>query len=280
MPKKLATPPSISAKGYGMMALIALLIGIGLLVYYVEEVPNLPPNVRNQVYYVVLFPSAIACAVALFGAMRSYARLTAKQPGIALELGGPVVLFVLILWGGFYVVPPPRDTFDLTVRAHSADGSVPVIKSGSVTLELDNNRPTRSLAPDGEADFKGVPAKFLGTTIRILPQVDGYEEKWQEHKVEANSLDLSLEKIWPRPIAYQGFVQDEQGNPLSGVQVTSPDCDQQVLTNAKGTFVFQVSVTPETRCHMVFSKDGYTPYNTDVGIHVDAHDRFLLRRKE
>jgi hypothetical protein len=262
------------------MASIALVVGVGLLVFYVEEAPKLPPSVRNQVYYVVLFPLAIACAVALFGATRSYARLTAKQPGIVLELGGPAVLFVLILWGGLKLVPPPGDTFDLTVRAHSADGSVPVIKSGSVTLELDDNRLTKPLAPEGEADFKGVPAKFWGTTIGILPQVDGYEEKWQERKVEGNSLDVPLERIRPRPITYRGFVQDEQGSPLSGVQVTSPDCDQQSSTNAKGTFTLQVSVIPEARCHIVFSKDGYTPYNTDVAIHAEPHDRFLLRRKE
>lgn len=189
-------------------------------------------------------------------------------------------MFVLILWGGFKLVPPPGDTFDLTVRAHSADGSVPVIKSGSVTLELDINRQTKSLAPDGEADFKGVPAKFFGTTIRMLPQVEGYEEKWQEHKVESNYLDLSLERIRPRAITYQAFVQDERGNPLAGVQVTSPDCGQQASTDAKGTFAFQISATPETRCHMVLSKDGYTPYNTDVVIHADAHDRLLLRRNK
>lgn len=107
----------LSVTGYGLMALIALLVGIGLLVYYVREVPHLEPSVRNQVYYVVLFPSAIACAVALFGAVRSYARLTARQPGVALELGGPVVLFVLILWGGFKLVPPSADSFSDNSRA-------------------------------------------------------------------------------------------------------------------------------------------------------------------
>jgi len=64
------------------------------------------------------------------------------------------------------------------------------------------------------------------------------------------------------------------------VQVTSPDCDQRTLTNAAGAFTFQISVMPETRCHMVFSKDGYAPYDTDLEIREDGHDRFLLRRIE
>jgi len=269
---------SVSAREYALMALVMLLIGIALLVYYVSEVPKLSPGVRNQVYYVVLFPSAIACAVALFGAMRSYARLKGKQPGVALELGGPVVVFVLVLWGGFKVVPPPTDTFDLTVRAHSADGSVPVITSGTVTVELGNNRPTRAFGPDGDADFKGVPAKLIGATIKILAHVDGYEEKWQQKKVDGNSVELSLERIRVHLVTFRGFVQDERENPLPGVQVTAPDCDQQALTDAKGVFTFQIEATEQTRCHLIFGKEGYAPYTTDLVVAASSGSSFLLRK--
>ena len=276
MRNKRATPTPLAPKDYAVLVLILLLIGVGLLILYAWRAPGMAPPVRNEVHYIVPLPFAIACAFALFGVTRSTARLRAAWPGVTLDLTGAAVVFYLVL----KLIPGPGDTFDLTVRAHSADGTVPVVKVGTLTLELDNNRITKALAPEGEADFKGVPAKFWGTTIRILPQVDGYEQKWQEHKIQRNSLDLPLDRIRPRPIIYQGFVQDERGSPIAGVQVTSPDCDQQALTNAKGTFTFQVSGTPETRCHMVFSKVGYTPYNTDVAIHGDAHDRFLLRRDE
>lgn len=193
------------------MALAALLIGIGLLSYYVYEVPRLEPSVRNQVYYVVLFPSAIACALALFGAMRSYARLTASHVGVATELSGPVVLFVLIVWGGFKLVPPALDTFDLTVRAHSADGSVPIIKSGKVTVDLDSDRRTELFGPNGEADFKGVPAKFMGLTIKILPEVDGYETKWQRHKILRNVLELPLSPAPLPQLVLKGTVEPAPG---------------------------------------------------------------------
>jgi hypothetical protein len=262
------------------MALIAIFIGIALLLFYVWVLPKLDPEVRNQIYYVVLFPFAIACAVTLFGAMRSYARLTAKHPGIVLELGGPVVLFLLIIWGGFKIVLPLPDSFDLTVRAHSADGSVPVITSGNVTLELDNNRPVKPFGPNGEAEFKGIPAKFLGATIRILPQVDGYEEKWLEHKIEFKSraLEVPLERVRPQPVSFHGFVQDEQGNPIPGVKVMSPDCSKQAVTGDDGTFAFQIQAARASRCHLVFSEDGYQPYNTDVTIDEASSNRFLLRK--
>jgi len=180
----------LSGLTYAFSALVATLLGIGLLIFYVGMVPKLVlTGTQHQFFYLLLIPWALCSAAFLFGAMRSYARFTYKHLGNFLELGGPVVLFCLVLVGGFKLVPPPQDAFDLTVRAHSADASVPVIDSGNVTIELDNNRATRSLATNGEADFKGIPAKFMGTTIRILPEVNGYEHKWLLLKIEGNSLD-------------------------------------------------------------------------------------------
>ena len=34
--------------------------------------------------------------------------------------------------------------------------------------------------------------RFQGATIRILPQVQGYEEQWQRHKLHGNVLELPL----------------------------------------------------------------------------------------
>ena len=67
-------------------------IGVGLLLLFVYEVPRLDPATRTQAFYIVLLPSAVACAVALFGARRGHARLTHRSLGVKSELGGPVVL--------------------------------------------------------------------------------------------------------------------------------------------------------------------------------------------
>jgi len=94
--------------------------------------------------------------------------------------------------GGFKLVPPSPETFDLTVRAHSADMRDPIITSGKIAIDLDNDRRTALLGANGEADFKGIPPKFRGAMLKILPQVDGYVEKWQELEVKSNVLDLAL----------------------------------------------------------------------------------------
>ena len=183
----------LSAMAYALIALGGLAIGIGLLFFYVYQVPKLiESGAQNQIFYLLLIPWALACAAFLFGAMRSYARFTHQHLGSYLELGGPVVLFCLVVAGGFKLVPAAPETFDLTVRPHSADGRNPIITSGTITIDLDTARRTESLGANGEADFKGIPPRFRGATLKILPQVEGYEEQWQRHKLHGNVLELPL----------------------------------------------------------------------------------------
>jgi CarboxypepD_reg-like domain len=273
----LRTQQALSAKSYAVMALVALLLGVGLLVYYIHEMPQLDTGARNQVYYVVLFPSAIACAAALFGAIRSYAILRTTQLGATIELGGPVVLFALILWGAYKLVPSGADTFDLTIRAHSDDGATPLITSGQVMLELGADSKTASFSPKGEADFKAIPAQFMGRVVRLFPQVEGYEEQPILQKIEANFIDISLKRH--TAIAFGGSVQDENRNPLPGVDVMSPDCDQQALTNEKGAFAFKLHPSPDRTCRFIFRKMGYETYDTKLRVDESLDHSFLLRRR-
>jgi hypothetical protein len=195
-----ASPPAdeggLSVLGWATVALVALLIAIGLLGFYAYQVPRLVESgVQNQIFYLLLIPWALSSAAFLFGAMKSYARYTYKRIGSVLELGGPVVLFCLVIIGGFKLVPAASEAFDLTIRAHSTDNSAPIVTSGKITLDLDNDRRSAPFDSNGEANFKGIPPKFLGTTIKMLPQVDGFAQQWVRHKVRGNVLEIALEPV-------------------------------------------------------------------------------------
>jgi hypothetical protein len=186
---------SLSGSAYALIALVAALLGLGLLLIFVYQVPQLiASGVQNQVFYILLIPWGLTSAAFLFGAMRSYARFSYKHLGSALELGGPVVLFCLVLAGGFKLVPAAAESFDLAVRAHGADS--PLITSGQVTLELPG-LPHANIGQDGEANFKGLSLKLKGKAIKVLPKVDGYEEKWLTPTVDGNVLKVELEKANP-----------------------------------------------------------------------------------
>ena len=192
--KKTDLAQPISPMIYAVIALVGLVFALGFTFFYIYQVPRLVQSgAQGQIFYLLLIPWALACAAFLFGAMKSYAGFTYKHIGSALELGGPVVLFCLVLVGGFKLVPPAPETFDLTVRAHSEDDRVPLITTGKVTIELGTALLTEPFSSNGEADFKGIAPKFEGSTIRMLPQVEGYEQKWQYHKVPAKHvLDIPL----------------------------------------------------------------------------------------
>jgi hypothetical protein len=68
-----------------------------------------------------------------------------------------------------------------------------------MTLDLPG-LPHANIGPDGEANFKGISAKFKGTPIRVLSQIDGYEQKWLTPAVEGNVLTVELEKTHPMTV--------------------------------------------------------------------------------
>jgi hypothetical protein len=186
------------AWSYAALALIAGIVGIGLLMFYVYRVPALiQAGISAQVFYVLLIPWGIASSAFLFGAMRSYARFQYRQMGTVLELGGPVVLFALVVVGGFKLVPPVPETFDLTVRPKSEDGSTPILTAGRVTIDLGNRRDTVALDARGEANFKGVPASFHTMPVNVLAVVDGFEERWQKAKATGTVIELPLKRSTP-----------------------------------------------------------------------------------
>jgi hypothetical protein len=196
---KIASNQPLSAMAYAAIALVGLLFAAGFTFFYVFQVPKLAEGgAQGQVFYLLLIPWALSSAAFLFGAMRSYAHFTHRHLGSFLELGGPVVLFCLVLLGGFKLVPPAPETFDLAVRAHGADTAL--ITSGQITLELPG-LPHANIGQDGEANFKGVSAKLKGKAIRVLPKIDGYEEKWLTPTVDGNILTVELER------AHAAFVQ-------------------------------------------------------------------------
>ncbi|MGC2400947.1 MAG: hypothetical protein WA510_14235 [Acidobacteriaceae bacterium] len=185
----------LSAGRYALIAFLGLLFAIAFTVFYVHMVPSLvQTETEGRLFYLLLIPWGLSAAVFLFGAMRAYARFTYKHLGVVLELGGPVVLFCGVVYGGFKLVPQPSPTFDLAVRAHSAE--TPLITSGQVTLELPG-LPHAGISSDGEANFKSLPEKYKATPIRVLPDVDGYEKKWVTPEVAGSVLNVTLEKEHP-----------------------------------------------------------------------------------
>lgn len=188
----------LSPKAYALIALVGGVLGIGLLFFYVFQVPRLAASgVQNQVFYLLLIPWGLSCAAFLFGVMHSYARYRSTGLPHGLELGGPVVIFALVLIGGFRLVPPSAETFDLTVRAHSADGSDPIIEEGEVVIFFGASQQRQPFGQDGQAHFQEISQRFWQDSVTVVPRVEGYEQTPRKKILTSRVLELTLEPIQP-----------------------------------------------------------------------------------
>jgi hypothetical protein len=173
------------------------------------------------------------------------------------------------------LVPASADSFDLTVRAHAADGSMTRVTSGSLLLEIGRETRKAVFDDDGNADFKAIPQRFMGTSVSLLPKVDGFQTAAIHTDLHGPTVEIALQR--PEPIGFQGFIEDENGNPLPGVDVMSPDCDQAGKTNERGVFVFRISPGDKAHCRFVMRKVGFETYSTDLSLDRTDHN-FVLQK--
>jgi hypothetical protein len=200
----ITTPRSLSPRDYAMVAVVMAVLGVLLLLLFVGLIAKLlSADALNQFFYVVLIVWGLISSVVLFGVLKSYASLTYKHLNWMVELGGPAAFTAIILIGGF-VLLPRTDTFDLTVRPHGPGR--PKITSGKLTVQFGNSSVTRDLDKDGEADFKGVPHKFWGRTVKVLPEIEGFRREFQTISIESDAVDVEMVEETPPKAFLKGIL--------------------------------------------------------------------------
>jgi hypothetical protein len=225
---------------YALIALASFLCGIGVLVLMLWKAEALTKlGLIGNLYYIVLFPLGLCAAVFLFGVVRSFARYKGEQYGGTLELGGPIIAFVLVVGGGFVLVPPPPSTFPLTVYVHGEVGRNDLVlrNSGRVFIDLDGDRQSRSIGENGEAYFPAIPDRFRGQEVPIWVDATGFESTVanQKERVDGASLYLPVRK---KSGHVSGRVQDQDGNPISGAELSVAG----VLTHSDASGHFELTI--------------------------------------
>ncbi len=117
----------LSPLTYTFISMGGFVIGISLLLLFIFKSDNLiSQGIDEKVFYILLLPLGLSVAAFLFGAMRAYATFKGKVLGGLLELGGPIVASVLVVVGGFMLVPD-TSTFALTVYVHGSKGKQDIV---------------------------------------------------------------------------------------------------------------------------------------------------------
>jgi hypothetical protein len=224
---------------YAVISLISFLCGVGILGLMIWKADLLGHlGLTGNLYYLVLLPMGLAAAGFLFGVLRSHARHTGEQLGGMLELGGPIVAFVLVVVLGF-VLAKPVTAFPLTVYAHGEGGPQDLVlrNSGDVLLDLGPDRRRQPIGAEGQAYFPAIPASFRGREVQIGVQSDGFElsDPKKKYRLDGDSIYLSVNR---KAGHLSGRVEDDKGNPISGAAIHVAGLSR--VTDSAGHFGFAI----------------------------------------
>ena len=203
---------------HALLALAAFACGLVLLVILLrspERVKQTMPG--EQFFYLILLPLGLSVSAFLFGALRSVALYKGSQFGGALELGGPVVGFVLVVWIGIDIVHP---TFNQAVFVNGPGGRSDIVlrNRGLVSLDFGGDRRIERIGEKGEAIFAEISHNFRNQPVTVGIEDADYElVDGRQRPVGDQPLYLEVRR---KPVHIVGNVVDEEGKAVPSAEVT------------------------------------------------------------
>jgi len=231
-----------------------------ILLRNVELVQRL--RFEGQFFYLILLPLGMSVAAFLFGALRSVALYKGSQFGGALELGGPIVGFALVV--GIGITLPAPGNPHLTVFVHGPGGKNDIVlrNRGKVVLHLGGNLTKAPILEDGQAMFAEIPANFRNQLVTVGIEDADYElVDGGERKLGETSLYLEVRR---KPIRIVGNVVDEEGKAVQSAEVTVVGV-RPATTDPSGNF--ELVVPPERArddLTLQVRSDGFEPWRGTV----------------
>ncbi len=278
--------PSVPAQGdassgsiwtFALLAFVSFLCGIAVLLLLVFKGDwAVKLGLEGRLFYVTLLPLGLSAAVFLFGVVRSYAAYTGQVYGGTLELGGPIVAFVLVVIGGFELVPNPSP-FSVTAFVHGEAGSHDLVlrDSGWVSMDLGQDRKRERIGDKGEARFQSILPSFRGQTVPVDVDAPGYELVGEKSR-ELTEAPMYL-KVRPALVKLGIQVRDAKG-PVEGAVVSLPDLNQSTTTGPTGRATFSLRGLPGDKVNVtVGGLPRYAP-ESDIGI-LGSGDLVMTLRK-
>jgi len=239
-------------------------------------------GLTSSIYFIVIFPLGLAAAGFLFGALRSTASFVGTRYGATLQLGGPVVIFVMVILGGL-TIARPENTFSLLVRVHGPAGPSEVIGHGKVTLDLDTDRRGPfSVSDRGEVSINEIPTQFAGKKVPLWAEVPGFamRDSGLQMIPPSHVIYLAMVPLPPQPRKIGGMVKDGELHGVGGVRVLLPSLSVETTTNDDGHFELTVTDPGERDLLLRTERRGFlsteqyvTAGNTDLGLVLEKTHR-------
>jgi len=215
----------ISLAGFAIFLIIAVLFGL-----YSDKLNF----ISSTSYFFLLIPMALASAAFLFGALRSNAKYTGKMYGGTMQLGGPVVVLLLIVGLG-YKFRPQEKSFGFTLNVFSATDTTQVINKENADVFFGTAHWVKNIS-EGQAVFSEIPDIYKGRQVTVITTAEGYHSKKQTLTVPVNeAADIYLTKI-ADSVTVHGLVKDKKGNAIKDAVLVFSDGLVTVESDKYGNF--------------------------------------------
>lgn len=234
-----ASPRWAEIAPHAFISLVLLLFSLALLALLVYKGDKLTAlGLTGNIFYVALVTLGLCAGAVLFEVLRSFALYRGEQFGGVLQLGGPIVACILVVIGGFELVPNPTP-LSFTVFVHGPAGKQNLVlrNSGQVVLDLGPNRRQEAIGDKGEAYFFGVPPSFRGQSVPIGIESEAFETAQSNAEIKLGRESIYLEARRKSGIL-KGCIQDMNGDPVAGASIQVVDLT--VSSGPDGCFTISI----------------------------------------
>jgi hypothetical protein len=190
---------------------------------------------NSSTYFFLLIPLGLIASGFLFGALRSHARYSGQAYGGTLELGGPVIVLILVIYLG-YKFRPSETSFSVTMNVFEAGTSNQPIDKGNLLIYYGTAHLSKKIS-DGQVVISEIPKTYRGAELKVIPQIEGYSPAMQTMSIPADQspITVSVEKIIDS-VTISGIVMNENGTVVKNAMVIIADGLAKDSTDGYGNF--------------------------------------------
>ena len=228
-------------------------------------------GIIGNIYYIILIPLGFSSAAFLAGAMKSYASFKSNvaTPYGTLSLAGPIVIFILVVGGGF-IMPNinKKGKFDLKMRLVCDDSLAKFFNSGSVVLYIGKYTREESIH-NNEVIFPDIPEDYYNKKGRVVPSIQNYElantgeVTIYRNEDSVNNIHVVRTKQ-SLSTSVRGSLIDKKMLPVKNALLNFGSGQATCYTNQNGDFSVDVPLPSGESIRLKILINDVTKFNEDV----------------
>ncbi|MGC9352823.1 MAG: hypothetical protein ACP5D9_03235 [Mariniphaga sp.] len=250
------------------IAFVLSILASSILIFYGKQLESI--GIVGNIYYIILIPLGLSSAAFLGGAMKSYASYTTNESFAygKLKLAGPVVIFALVVGGGF-IMPNfgKENQFDLKFRILSDDKATHLFNEGKIILYIGQEPKTANIN-DGEASFYNIPESYNNKSVKILPVIDKFQLSGSDEVLISSKdsyIDVKVERTKESMVTViRGSITNMENEPVQNALVNFDSGLATGYTDQNGDFSFTVPKPAGEKVKLKVLVDGLVKFDEQV----------------